>query len=147
MSTSDGDQGGRAEVWRAREHLEDVEARVRAVEARLDAVAHVSDADTTFSAAQDAELSALRIQAIFLADERAEAHDALGHMLLQQYRRDLLALGRPLDDGSIPLGLAARCAYFRRTYIALLAPWPALAAEAETSFPVTSARSPHNLQG
>jgi hypothetical protein len=149
MSTSEGEESGRAEVWRARELLEDVEARLRAVEASLDAGSSPAEPWTGAprQAATGAELRKLRTQAAQLARERVEAHDALGRALFHKFRHDLLALGRPFDDGSIPPILAARAAYVRRASISLLAPWPALAAEAEASFPITSARSPRDLQG
>ena len=149
MSVNESDVTGPIEVWQARDRLEDIEARLRAVETSLDAGASPAEPWTGAprQAATGTELRALRAKAAQLARERVEAHDALGHALFHKFRHDLLALGQPLDDGSIPPVLATRAAYIRRASISLLAPWPALAAEAEATFPVVRTRGPRTLQG
>jgi hypothetical protein len=128
------DESGRAEVRGARERLAEIEGQLRTVNAQLDS-------------ARNADLCALRTQTARLASARAEAHEALGRALFEQFRRDLLAVGQPFDDGSVTPELVARAAYIRRACVSLLAPWPAIAAEAQEKFPVAQMRGPRHLQG
>jgi hypothetical protein len=125
------DDPGRTAVRAARERLADVEARQQAIEAELDRAG-----GKTSQCGDERRLAALHERAALLASEHAGAHDALGRALYRQFERDLLAICRPLDDGSITAGLVERADYVRRTCISLLAPWPTLAAEAQERFPV-----------
>jgi hypothetical protein len=136
------DDPGRTAVRAARERLADVEARQRAIEAELDHAGGKSS-----QGGDEWRQAALRVRAALLASERARAYDALGHALYRQFERDLLAICRPLDDGSITAGLVERADYIRRTCISLLASWPALATEAQERFPDIHVAGPRTLDG
>jgi hypothetical protein len=136
------DDPGRTKVQAARERLAVVEARQRTIEAKLDRAGGDSRRD-----GDERGVAALRAQALLLESERAEAHDALGRALYCQFERDLRTICQPLDDGSITGGLVERAGNIRRACIVLLAPWPALANEAQARFPDIHATARRALDG
>lgn len=108
----------------ARDRLERIEARQRALEAErasVPAPAGLSD---------DAVSETLCARARRLECERARAYNAVGRALLDKYERDMAAMRVPMRSRSSAYELAFRANEIYRSCLAIMTQWPDLQDEA-----------------